>query len=52
MAVTTLATLGEVFGGRLPADFSWSELRVENRELRLSLLPHELLRLDDRSEAG
>jgi hypothetical protein len=28
------------------------ELRVKNGELRLSLLPHELLRLDDRSEAG
>jgi D-apionolactonase len=28
------------------------KLRVENGELRLSLLPHELLRLDDRPEAG
>jgi D-apionolactonase len=28
------------------------ELRAENGELRLSLLPHELLRLDDRPEAG
>jgi D-apionolactonase len=28
------------------------ELRTENGQLRLSLLPHELLRLDDRPEAG